>query len=277
LERQIGTQLLDRRGRTLRLTPAGRALVNCADAILRRLVDAEAELEAITGARQRPLRLATSGDSAATWLPSVIRRFRERHPEIQVALSVVDARAGVGFIDSGAIDIAVVEVGTGASIPAGIAHVPLFEDPLRLLVPCDHLVASHGPIRLSELADEWWIVPPPPARAAEIFADLCAREDLRPRSVSRVDDVLAVHGMVASGLGVGVLPATGASLRIRDDVIALAIAGAEPTRRIIALVRNGIERSPAVAGMLSDLRAARPRIGCPPGNAIAPVAAVRAG
>ena len=63
LERQVGTRLLDRRGRALRLTPAGRALVECADVVLRRIVDAEAEVEAITGARQRPLRTAALDDS----------------------------------------------------------------------------------------------------------------------------------------------------------------------------------------------------------------------
>src|SRR4051794_36510032 len=144
LERQVGTQLLDRRGRSLRLTPAGRALVNCADAILRRMVDAEAELEAVTRARQRPLRLATSGDFAATWLPPVIRQFRARHPDTQVAVSLADARTGAGFIDSGEIDIAVVEAGDSVPIPTGIAHVTLFEDPLRLLVPSGHRFAPRG-------------------------------------------------------------------------------------------------------------------------------------
>jgi DNA-binding transcriptional LysR family regulator len=279
LERQVGTQLLDRRGRGLRLTPAGRALVNCADAILRRLVDAEAELEAITGARARPLRLATSSDFAASWLPPVIRCFRERHPETQIALTVADSSAAIASIDSGEIDIAVVETGDASAGPPGIACVSLFEDPLRLLAPCTHALVIGGTRgQLCDLIDETLILPASSARTAEIFAELCAQEDVRPRSVVRVDDVLAVHGMVGAGVGIAVLPATAANLTVRHDLAAVALPGtADVCRRVVALVRSGIERSPAVAAMLSELRATKTRVVSAPPRVVPSVVTARAG
>ena len=64
LEREVGTLLIERRGRRIRLTPAGQALADRAGPILRDLREAEAELEAITGLRRGTLRLTVDLDGA---------------------------------------------------------------------------------------------------------------------------------------------------------------------------------------------------------------------
>src|ERR671919_1850039 len=80
LGREAGTRLVDRNARGVRLTDAGRALVEHADAILARLADAEAELEAIAGLRGGRLRLASFPRARATIQPEAIARFPERPP-----------------------------------------------------------------------------------------------------------------------------------------------------------------------------------------------------
>src|SRR5919108_4591837 len=82
LEREAGTTLVDRGARGIRLTDAGEALVRHADAILARLAEAEAELEAIAGLRGGRLRLAAFESAAATLMPLAIAAFRARHPAI---------------------------------------------------------------------------------------------------------------------------------------------------------------------------------------------------
>src|SRR5919106_20822 len=81
LERRAGTTLVDRGSRGVRLTDAGRALVDHADAVLARLAAAEAELEAIAGVRGGRVRLSAFPTAAASILPSAVALFRERHPE----------------------------------------------------------------------------------------------------------------------------------------------------------------------------------------------------
>src|SRR5882757_7478799 len=78
LERQVGTLLIERGGRRIRLTSAGQALVDRTDLILRHMTEVEAELEAITGLRQSALRLVTFGSAAATFMPTAIQRFRAK-------------------------------------------------------------------------------------------------------------------------------------------------------------------------------------------------------
>ena len=255
LERQAGTALLDRRGRAISLTPAGRALVDCADAILRRILDAEAELEAITGARHGDLRLTVTGDAIATWLPDAVRRFRGRFPSVRIALTVADAAAAPAAIEANEADICVIEWRDSISLPPGVADVPLFDDPVRVLLPQGHR-ALGAAADLRTLLDDTWLLPSEPSVVTDVFHELCRRENVRPRTGPAVDDLLAVHGMVAAGLGIALLPASAAELPIRDDVVAVAVDRPEPIRRVVALVRGGIERSPAVTAMVAELRGA---------------------
>ena len=80
LEREAGTALVQRNARGVRLTEAGEAVVRHTDAILARLAEAEAELEAIAGLRGGRLRLARSSRPAATMMPLAIAAFRAGTP-----------------------------------------------------------------------------------------------------------------------------------------------------------------------------------------------------
>src|ERR671920_331641 len=119
LEREAGTRLVERNARGVRLTDAGRALVEHADAILARLADAEAELEAIAGLRGGRLRLATFPTAGATLVPHAIREFNQRHPDVEL--------------------------------------VHLLDDPMHLVLPADHPLASKQRVRMADLAGEPWI------------------------------------------------------------------------------------------------------------------------
>src|ERR687891_439136 len=83
LEREAGAVLVQRSARGVRLTEAGEALVRHAEAILARLAEAEAELEAIAGLRGGRLRLAAFESAGATLMPLAIADFRKRHPAVE--------------------------------------------------------------------------------------------------------------------------------------------------------------------------------------------------
>src|ERR687893_1982359 len=80
LEREAGVALLERGPRSVRLTDAGRALVDHTQAIVSRLEAAEAEMQAIAGLRGGLLRLASFPTAYATLIPPAISEFRRKHP-----------------------------------------------------------------------------------------------------------------------------------------------------------------------------------------------------
>src|SRR3954447_19858707 len=106
LEREAGTRLVERNARGVRLTDAGRVLVDHADAILARLADAEAELEAIAGLRGGRLRLVAFPSAGATVMPEAIARFRERHPGVELTLEPAEPEPSIARLRTGEVDVA---------------------------------------------------------------------------------------------------------------------------------------------------------------------------
>src|SRR6185503_21340712 len=90
LEREAGAVLVERSARGVRLTEAGEAVVRHADAILARLGEAEAELQAIAGLRGGRLRMAAFESAAASLMPLAIAAFRVEHPGVELSLIVTE-------------------------------------------------------------------------------------------------------------------------------------------------------------------------------------------
>src|SRR6185503_2405411 len=126
LEREAGTRLVERNARGVRLTDAGRALVEHADAILARLADAEAELEAIAG-------------------------LRARHPAVELTLEPADPEPALVKLRSGDADL-VLDI-TGSFRPPredGIERVHLLDDPMYVALPQGHPLAHKRNLKLEE-------------------------------------------------------------------------------------------------------------------------------
>src|SRR5215211_3402465 len=143
LEREAGAVLVRRSARGVRLTEAGEAVVRHADVILARLEDAEAELAAIAGLRGGRLRMAAFESAGATLMPLAIARFRERHPGIELSMTLAEPIESVPKLKSGELEIALSfdSDGVPAAAEDSIERVPLLDDPLYLAPPPDHPLA----------------------------------------------------------------------------------------------------------------------------------------
>src|SRR5919205_4454795 len=108
LEREAGTTLVERSARGVRLTEAGEAVVRHTEAILARLAEAEAELEAIAGLRGGRLRSAAFESAGSTLMPLAIAAFRERHPAVELSMSLSEPEDSVPMLRSGELDLAIV-------------------------------------------------------------------------------------------------------------------------------------------------------------------------
>src|SRR4051812_29389141 len=107
LEREAGTVLVQRSARGVRLTEAGEAVVRHAGAILARLADAEAELEAIAGLRGGRLRMAAFESAGATLMPLAIAAFRARHPLIELSMTLGEPEDNEPQLKSGELDLVI--------------------------------------------------------------------------------------------------------------------------------------------------------------------------
>src|ERR671914_18712 len=142
LEREAGTTLVQRSARGVRLTQAGEAVVRHTDAIMARLAEAEAELEAIAGLRGGRLRMASFESAGATLMPLAIARFRAQHPAVELSMSLSEPEDCIPQLRSGELDLAIVFESAVHKVDDGIDRMHLIEDPMYLILPRDHPLAN---------------------------------------------------------------------------------------------------------------------------------------
>jgi DNA-binding transcriptional LysR family regulator len=254
LERQAGAQLVDRTPRGIRLTDAGRALVRHAEAILARIAEAEAELEAITDVRGGRVRLASFPTGGATLIPPATAVFRERHPGVEVELSVGGSSEALDLLRAGDIEIALLlESGFESAPDERIDRVHLLDDPMFAVLPADHPLADKRRLTLADLAEETWMQDSSSCPDSTIFLRACHAAGFEPRVALENDDYMAIQGFIAAGVGVALIPQL-ALQGVRDDVAIRSLSGETPVRRVVAATPAKGYRSPPTAAMLEILR-----------------------
>lgn len=160
LERACGAVLVERGTRPLVLTEVGLALSRHARALMARLDSAEHELLELTASRHGRLRLGSFPTALATFVPEVLARFQQRHP--QVALTVVDDHLQrlLPRLEDFELDLAIGYDHPSAPVPAGNRweRFHLFDDPYQVILsPRHRLAASTRAIALEGLRAETWI------------------------------------------------------------------------------------------------------------------------
>jgi DNA-binding transcriptional LysR family regulator len=263
LESEVGMKLLRRLPQGVALTDAGRLLVERTDEVLLSLSRTEEELRARGNLEGGTLRMAVFASAAASVAPQALARFRERHPGIELIVTVADPVDSLPLVRSGELDLALCNgidpvnpepVSRRAPEPGGLRleHVHLFDDPMYVALPAGHPLAHEPELPLRMLADEsWMLATKDSCPDAELFFGTCEAEGIEPCVGFQYDDYAALLGFVAAGVGISVIPDMVARVA-RDDVVIRTPDPPLPPRRISAAIPTGY-RSPAVSAKLQTL------------------------
>jgi DNA-binding transcriptional LysR family regulator len=108
LEAETGTKLLQRAGRGIRLTDAGRLLAERATEVIGRLDAAENELAVFNGLRAGRLRLAAFPSALGTIVPAAAAILHEQHPTVDLRLSEAEPPEAVRMLRAGYVDVALI-------------------------------------------------------------------------------------------------------------------------------------------------------------------------
>lgn len=261
LEAEVGTPLVVRHGRGVRLTEAGRILVEHVEDVLARMDDAEEQIAAIAGLRAGRVRVAVFPTAAGGLLPDALARLRARAPGVSVTLVDAEPPEALALLRAGETDIAVVfrHVSMPPETDSRFREIALCDDPLRLLVPAAHPVASAERPRLADLAGETWASGC--ARCRDHLRWACERAGFTPDIAFATEDHVAIQRLVARGLAVTTLPELALGLHAEPGVAVPDVRDVGG-RRISAVVPAG-PRPPAVAALLDEL--ASSSVPAPPG------------
>ncbi|WP_435735935.1 LysR substrate-binding domain-containing protein [Cellulosimicrobium sp. PMB13] len=265
LEAEVGVPLVERVGRGIRLTDAGRLLAARAEEILGRVGAAREEVEALAGLAAGRVRLAAFPSALATLVPDVVARLAVDHPGLVVGLVEAEPPEALAALRRGTVDVALVfEHDRSPADLDGLVPVPVLEEELSVVTSRTVPGAAGGdapvdPARptvaaasdLARFADAPWI-----AGCERCRADLvgrCERAGFTPRIAFETDDYVAVQSLVAAGVGVSVLPALALRAHRNPRVVTRALPGA--ARRVLA-VTYGDRPPPGARAVVDGLVAA---------------------
>ncbi|GAA5151815.1 LysR family transcriptional regulator [Pseudonocardia eucalypti] len=242
LEAETGAVLVQRVGRGVRLTEAGRLLAARAGEILGRVQAAGDELAAHTGLRAGRVRLAAFPSALGTLVPTAAARLRAAHPELGVELSEVEPPEALELLRAGAVDAAVIFRYATEPDQEDLRLDRLDDEPVHLVGP----TGADWPAELAEHAEADWIAGC--ERCRNHLVQLCADAGFTPRIRFTTDDYVAAQALVAAGLGVTVLPDLALRAYRRPGVRTRELPGA---RRQIMLARYGRPPDPPAVRALA--------------------------
>jgi DNA-binding transcriptional LysR family regulator len=254
LERQLGTPLVTRTRQGVHPTEAGRVLVEHADALLARLDLAEQEVAELAGRRRGRVRFGVFYTAAAHLAPELRARAELAYPDILVDGQLADRRDAFAGLMAGAIEMAIVfeHAFEPRPAPPEVEIVPLFDEPLRVILPPGHRLARRKTVRVADLAQETWIQAHD-GSAARLVDHILRTSGIAPAIVraGRGDEPVDSQGLVAAGMGITVAHSLGVWMSRSDVVVRRLTEG--PVRHVqAALLRD--HRAPATLALLEILR-----------------------
>jgi DNA-binding transcriptional LysR family regulator len=255
LEAETGSQLTQRVGRGIRLTDAGRMLVDRAEEILARLDAAEAELASYAGLRAGRVRLAAFPSALSTVVAGAAASLLREHPGIEVRFTEAEPPQAAQLLRAGEVDVALLFSYDDA--PAGVGVPPTEEDGLRrvpVLREPTYLITRKGTLgrSIADHAEQRWVGGCERCRAH--LLRMCERAGFTPDIRISTDDYVAVQAFVAAGLGVTTLPALALAAQRNPGVRVTPLPG--HGRRVFAAVHGQAPDPPATAALLAHLVAA---------------------
>lgn len=278
LEAETGTKLIQRAGRGIRLTDAGRLLAERAAEVIGRLDAAENELAAYTGLRAGRLRLAAFPSALGTIVPAAAALLREQQPGVDLRLTEAEPPEALRMLRAGYVDVAMVfryseekpepadagladagpdeDEDSGIDLTEGLRERLLLTEPV-LLVTSAHGAAQAGaqeraepPAELAGYARHRWIAGCDRCRANLLRQ--CALAGFTPKIAFTTDDYIAVQALVAAGLGVSTLPALCLRAARHPGIRTVPLPGAH--RSILAVRYGDPPDPPAVTVLMEALR-----------------------
>lgn len=254
LERSTGIAVLERIGRNVRLTDAGRELVRHADGLLSGVEAAQVALERVNGLVQGTLELSVYESVAATLLPPLLSDLGRLHPDLSIRTRQVDPDVAIDELAHGELDLAfTIDYRHAPDAPRpDIERYPVLDDRFHLVVPADDDLV--GPVvALSAAARRPFIASPPDWSCGRCVMVACRAAGFEADVVHQIDDYPTTLELVAAGQGVALVPDLGlvdppVGVRVLDleveisRTIQLAYRTTSAQRPALIAVRDALAR-----------------------------------
>ena len=237
LEQEVGLELIERHGRRIALTHAGRVLQNYA----RRLFALEREMEDALGALRDvdtgEVTLAASTTTGVYLLPPIVAQFRERYPQVDLHISILNSSEIVEQTLDWNLDFGLVEW-DAATLPAGLKVEVFAYDELVLVVGPHHRWRGLTTLKPEALSDSELLLREQGSGIREVIEHALLAHDVQVRPLLTVPDNEAIKQMVMNDVGAAIVSALAVQREIvTGELTRIPILGLD-LRPELSLVRR---------------------------------------
>jgi DNA-binding transcriptional LysR family regulator len=245
LEHALGCTLFRRTSKSVQLTPEGLLLLERARPLLAEIEDVEVLMRRAGQGQVGVVRIGYVGSAAYDTLPAVVRAFRRRHPDVVLQLDEQGTGPQIEALLADRLDVGFVRPPLNEAI---LTFVPLTQEPLLAVLPATHRLAARESVAVASLSEEPFIIHQRRLGAGlyDEITSLCRLAGFSPRIVQETGDMQTVLSLVSAGMGVGMVPASMASIRrasveyrpISDSAVRLELGLARRADSTSAVVRQ---------------------------------------
>ena len=216
LEERLKTTLFHRVNRRMAPTEAGARVLETARRVLGDLYETEQEVSHFASERRGTIRLTTQCYTVYHWLPTVMKAFEKKYPDVQISIEVEATSAPFEALLAGKLDVAFV---TEDKAQRGIEMEPLFHDEMKMIASPDHPLAAKPFVTAAELANET-LLTYSGLRGNAIADRLLRPAGLEPKKHLQVRLTEAIIELVKAGVGVAVLAQWAAAPYVASGAVA---------------------------------------------------------
>jgi len=259
LEEELGARLFERGKAEITVTPVGERIVEQAQKVLEEAARIKEMAQAGRNQLAGPLKLGAIYTVAPYLLPDLIPALHDLAPQMPLEIEENLTLHLEASLKSGRIDAAIVAL---PFAPPGIVTEFLYEEPFQIVVPQGHKWAKRKSVHPEELAGEHTILLNVGHCFRDQVLDACPELNQVASQVTRTNSLETVRNMVASGLGVSVLPRDAMTPKYHSKlVVSVPFSRPVPTRRIALAWRKSFPRPLAVRAIREAVAVCRARTG----------------
>ncbi|GAA0297824.1 LysR family transcriptional activator of glutamate synthase operon [Gracilibacillus halotolerans] len=204
LEAELGVDLFEREGRNIRLTQIGRIFLTHTKSALKAIDYATKQVDEYIDPERGSIKIGFPTSLASNLLPTVVSEFKKLYPKVGFQLRQGSYNFLIEAVENRDIDIAF--LGPVPQDQTNIIGNVLFTEKFYALVPSSHHLANKESIDLIELKDEPFVLFPKGYILHKLVFDGCSQAGFEPKASSEGEDLDAIKGLVAAGIGITMLP-----------------------------------------------------------------------
>jgi DNA-binding transcriptional LysR family regulator len=237
LEKELGQSLFERKPRGVRLTDAGRVLLPHAERVLQDIRKARQAVTDLGAATGGTLMVGSALTTTTYALPEVLSKFKSAHPAVEVAVRTGRSQQIQQLVLEDAVPLGFVH--SPLTSHPDVETIPLYSEPIVLVVPPGHALAGRSEVTAEQLAGQAFINSDRASGYWALVEQFWASAGLAPRVTMELDSIEAAKRMVMYGLGIAMLPQGTVEGELRTkQLVVLPVAGTEHLTRLTLLIHR---------------------------------------